>query len=96
MSHHNLTNQVSTALLDIENALISYVEDNISSDEKAKKELDKSWSILKKQIFNVSKYNQKAMDILFAYIPEKDMQKVINKLVDEKIKGVNINVQHNN
>tara|TARA_R100001126_G_C4755379_1_gene115058 strand:+ start:135 stop:413 length:279 start_codon:yes stop_codon:yes gene_type:complete len=92
MSHHNLTNQVATALLDIENALISYVEDNISSDEKAKKELDKSWSILKKQIFNVSKYNQKAMDILFAYIPEKDLQKVINKLVDEKIKGVNINV----
>tara|TARA_Y100000114_G_scaffold23342_1_gene19069 strand:- start:199 stop:489 length:291 start_codon:yes stop_codon:yes gene_type:complete len=96
MSHHNLTNQVATALLDIENALISYVEDNISSDEKAKKELDKSWSILKKQIFNVSKYNQKAMDILFAYIPEKDLQKVINKLVDEKIKGVNINVQRNN
>ena len=96
MSHHNLTNQVATALLDIENALISYVEDNISSDEKAKKELNKSWSILKKQIFNVSKYNQKAMDILFAYIPEKDLQKVINKLVDEKIKGVNINVQRNN
>ena len=92
MSHHNLTNQVATALLDIENALISYVEDNISSDEKAKKELDKSWSILKKQIFNVSKYNQKAMDILFAYIPEKDMQKVINKLADEQIKGVNTNV----
>ena len=89
MSNHNLTYQVSTALLDIENALISYVEDCISNDEKAKKELDKSWSILKKQIFNVSKYNQKAMDILFAHIPKKDLQKVINKLADEQIKGVN-------
>ena len=92
MSNDNLTNQVSTALLNVENALISYVEDNIFSDKKAKKELDRSWSILKKQIFNVSKYNQKAMDILFAHIPEKDLQKVIYKLADEKIKGVNTNV----
>ena len=92
MSNDNLTNQVSTALLDVENALIFYVEEGISSDKKAQKELNKSWSILKKQIFNVSKYNQKAMDILFAHIPEKDLQKVINKLADEKIKGVNTNV----
>ena len=92
MSNDNLTNQVSTALLDVENALIFYVEEGISSDKKAQKELNKSWSILKKQIFNVSKYNQKAMDILFAHIPEKDLQKVINKLADEKIKGLNTNV----
>ena len=92
MSNDNLTNQVSTALLDVENALIFYVEEGISSDKKAQKELNKSWSILKKQIFNVSKYNQKAMNILFAHIPEKDLQKVINKLADEKIKGVNTNV----
>jgi len=44
---------------------------------------------LEEQIFNVSKYNQKAMDILFAHIPKKDLQKVINKLADEQIKGVN-------
>ena len=92
MSNDNLTNQVSTALLDVENALIFYVEEGISSDKKAQKELNKSWSILKKQIFNVSQYNQKAMNILFAHIPEKDLQKVINKLADEKIKGVNTNV----
>ena len=92
MSNDNLTNQVSTALLDVENALIFYVEEGISSDKKAQKELNKSWSILKKQIFNVSKYNQKAMNILFAHIPEKDLQKVINKLAEEQIKGVNANV----
>ena len=37
MSNDNWTNQVSTALLDVENALIFYVEEGISSDKKAKK-----------------------------------------------------------
>ena len=49
MSNDNLTNQVSTALLDVENALIFYVEEGISSDKKAQKILDKSWNIVKEK-----------------------------------------------
>jgi len=52
----------------IENALMSYAEDNISNDKEAQKELDNAWKNLM--------YNERAKEILWSYISDKDIDNV--------------------
>ena len=59
----------------IENALMSYAEDNISSDKEAQKELDNAWKNLMYNEF-LLKYNEKAKEILWSYISDKDIDNV--------------------
>ena len=44
-----MTNEVKEAIKVIENALRFYAEEGISSDEKAKGELDNAWNIVKEK-----------------------------------------------
>ena len=44
-----MTNEVKEAIKVIENALSFYAEEGISSDEKAKAELDNAWYIVKEK-----------------------------------------------
>tara|TARA_Y100001938_G_scaffold82028_1_gene113064 strand:- start:137 stop:382 length:246 start_codon:yes stop_codon:yes gene_type:complete len=78
MSKDNIT--VATALLNIENALMSYAEDNISSDKKAQKDLDKSWNKIINYIAKEGEYNDKAKDILWEYISDKDIPEIEERL----------------
>ena len=71
---------VATALLNIENALMSYAEDNISSDKKAQKDLDKSWKTIINYIAKEGEYNEKAKDILWEYISDKDIPEIKERL----------------
>ena len=78
MSKDNIT--VATALLNIENALMSYAEDNISSGKKAQKDLDKSWNTIINYIAKEGEYNEKAKDILWEYISDKDIPEIEERL----------------
>ena len=78
MSKDNIT--VATALLNIENALMSYAEDNIFSDKKAQKDLDKSWNKIINYIAKEGEYNEKAKDILWEYISDKDIPEIEERL----------------
>jgi|TARA_Y100000289_G_C3797707_1_gene87330 hypothetical protein len=78
MNEDNIT--VAIALLNIENALMSYAEDNISSDKKAQKDLDKSWNKIINYIAKEGEYNEKAKDILWEYISDKDIPEIEERL----------------
>ena len=73
MSKDNIT--VATALLKIENALMSYAE-----DKKAQKDLDKSWNTIKNYIAKEGEYNEKAKEILWEYISDKDIPEIEERL----------------
>ena len=45
-----MSKKVKEAIEIVENALIFYVEEGISSDKKAQKELDSAWNIVKEKI----------------------------------------------
>ena len=66
--------------LNIENALMSYAEDNISSDKKAQTDLDKSWNTIINYIAKEGEYNEKAKDILWEYISDKDIPEIEERL----------------
>tara|TARA_B100000683_G_C12450536_1_gene539934 strand:+ start:270 stop:515 length:246 start_codon:yes stop_codon:yes gene_type:complete len=78
MSKDNIT--VATALLNIENALMSYAEDNIFSDKKAQKDLDKSWNTIINYIAKEGEYNKKAKEILWEYISKNDIEEIQERL----------------
>ena len=63
----------------IENALMSYAEDNIASDKQAQKELDNAWKKLLHKEFLLM-YNERAKEILWTYISDKDIDNVEYKL----------------
>ena len=59
---------------------MSYAEDNISSDKKAKKDLNKSWKTILNYIAKEGEYNEIAKGILWEYISDKDIPEIEKRL----------------